>query len=215
MKNLLKKEFLLAIHPTSIIFLAFAFFVFIPNYLYEVVFFFSCLSVFFVCINGRENKDLNYSLTLPVEKKKVALARILMCIILQISLVFLVSICIIIKTFTINSPNLAGLEANIALIGEGLIILAVFNLIFFPQYFKNPNKIGMPFFIGGVVDFLIISIVTGLVNAVPGVAKAIDSPDTQFNIFKLVILIAGIVIYIILTIITWIISMQRFENTDL
>ena len=56
--NLLKKEFTLALHPTSVVFVFFAAFVFIPNYPYEVMCFFSCLSIYFMCLSGRENKDI-------------------------------------------------------------------------------------------------------------------------------------------------------------
>ena len=56
MKALLKKEFLLCLHPTCFIFLAFAAFVFLPNYPYEVMFFFSGLSVFFVCLTARQRE---------------------------------------------------------------------------------------------------------------------------------------------------------------
>ena len=45
MLNLIKKEIALCMHPTAFIFLFFAVLVFMPNYPYEVIFFFSCLSV--------------------------------------------------------------------------------------------------------------------------------------------------------------------------
>lgn len=215
MKKLLKKEFMLALHPTSIIFLLFSLLIFVPNYLYEVIFFFSCLSVFFICLNGRENKDFSYTVSLPVEKKRVALARVLLCIILQLVLVLLISVFTIVKTLTISMTNSAGMEANMALIGFGLIILSVFNIIFFPKYFKNPNKVGMPFFIGAVVDFLIIFVITTLVHAVPAVANAIDTPDTQFSIYKLIILLIGVVTYLVLNVVTCVLSMKRFDKTDL
>ena len=43
MLNLIKKEIALCMHPTAFIFLFFAVLVFMPNYPYEVIFFFSCL----------------------------------------------------------------------------------------------------------------------------------------------------------------------------
>ena len=43
MLNLIKKEIALCLHPTAFIFLAFAALVFVPNYPYEVIFFFSCI----------------------------------------------------------------------------------------------------------------------------------------------------------------------------
>lgn len=63
--NLLKKEFTLALHPTSVVFVFFAAFVFIPNYPYEVMCFFSCLSIYFMCLSGRENKDIFFTCMLP------------------------------------------------------------------------------------------------------------------------------------------------------
>ena len=89
MKALLKKEFRLCLHPTALIFLAFAGFVFIPSYPYEVMFFFSGLSVFFICLTARENGDASFSCALPVKKGDVARARIFMCVILQVALLAL------------------------------------------------------------------------------------------------------------------------------
>lgn len=215
MKKLLKKEFMLALHPTSIIFLFFAVFVFIPNYIYEAMFFFSCLSIFFICLTSRENKDIYFTATLPVEKKKIALARIFVAIILQLTQLVLVSVFIILKTKFINLPNIAGLEANMAFIGVGFIILGAFNLIFFPLYFKNPNKVGVPFIITSIVIFFIVCLNTILVNAVPFIANNIDIPDTVFSLSKLFILIGGMIIYILFNIITCILSVKIFKKTDL
>ena len=69
MLNLIKKEIALCLHPTAFIFLAFAALVFVPNYPYEVIFFFSCLSVFFCCMMTRENGDIAFSCALPVKKE--------------------------------------------------------------------------------------------------------------------------------------------------
>ena len=63
MRALLIKEFLLCLHPTQILFLTFACFVFILNYPYEIAFFFSGLSVFFACLSARENGDATFSCT--------------------------------------------------------------------------------------------------------------------------------------------------------
>lgn len=153
MSALLKKEFSLALHPASALFVFFAAMVFIPNYPYEVMFFFSGLSAFFICLTGRENKDLHFSCVLPVEKRDVAAARVLFCMILQLAQIVLCVPFIAIKSAWINMPNLAGMEANAAFLGFGLMMLGGFNLIFFPLYFKNPNKVGKPFCVRCGVHF--------------------------------------------------------------
>lgn len=75
MLNLIKKEIALCMHPTAFIFLFFAVLVFVPNYPYEVIFFFSCLSIFFSCMMTRENGDIAFSCALPVKKRAYSLCK--------------------------------------------------------------------------------------------------------------------------------------------
>ena len=74
MLNLIKKEIALCMHPTAFIFLFFAVLVFVPTYPYEVIFFFSCLSIFFCCMMTRENGDIAFSCALPVKKEHIPFA---------------------------------------------------------------------------------------------------------------------------------------------
>ena len=157
MKNLIKKEFLLALHPTIFIFLFFAVLIFVPNYPYEVIFFFSGLSTFFYFLQTRENKDIAFSLELPIKKKHLPIAKIITVCIFQSILLIYTFILSIIKQSIIASNmliNFAGISANVALVANGAIILGVFNLIFFPLVFKNPNKVGLPFVISAIIVFL-------------------------------------------------------------
>lgn len=48
MKKLLRKEVLLSMHPTAIIFLALSMMLIIPNYPYYVIFFYTGLAIFFL-----------------------------------------------------------------------------------------------------------------------------------------------------------------------
>lgn len=70
MKELLNKELKLVLHPTNILFIPLAFMLFIPNYPYLVIMFYTCLGIFFMCQFGRENNDVFFTMMLPVEKTK-------------------------------------------------------------------------------------------------------------------------------------------------
>ena len=83
MLKLLKKEIVLSAHPTTIIMLLLSPMVMIPNYPYSVVFFYITLSLFFTCIQGRENNDIIYSLNLPIAKKDIVKARMAFAVILE------------------------------------------------------------------------------------------------------------------------------------
>ena len=71
MSKLIKKEFLLSMHPITPLMLLLSVMVLIPNYPYAVMFFYMTLAVFFTCMMGRENQDVIYSLTLPVAKRHI------------------------------------------------------------------------------------------------------------------------------------------------
>ena len=50
MKELLNKELKLVLHPTNILFIPLAFMLFIPNYPYLVIMFYTCLGIFFLSL---------------------------------------------------------------------------------------------------------------------------------------------------------------------
>ena len=83
MKNLLYKELKLALQAPAVLFLALSAMLLIPNYPYYVTFFYSTLGIFFCCQLGRENKDIFFTLCLPVRKRDVVSARFLLAVLLE------------------------------------------------------------------------------------------------------------------------------------
>ena len=216
--KLLKKEFSLCLHATSILFLTFCAFVFIPNYPYEVMYFFSGLTVFFVCLTARENGDTLFSCTLPVKKRDVAVARVLFCTIFQITLLVLTGVCIAVKEtlFPVAAQvNFAGSTANLALLGHGGVLLGLFNLIFFPWHFKNPTKVGLPFFVAAIAQFLLIGLLIVLRFVCPVYCDLLVAPDPENMGVKAIFFSVGIVFYLGATAFAAFLAARRFEQTDL
>ena len=218
MLNLIRKELALCMHPTAFIFLLFAVLVFVPNYPYEVIFFFSCLSVFFCCMMTRENGDIAFSCTLPVKKEHIPLAKMLVVIGLQCISLLLVGVIGAIKGAILPAEqyvNQTGISANIVLVGNGAILLGIFNLIFFPRYFKKPDKIGVPFVIGAIVVFLLIGVFIVLRWAIPLYSTTLNGHNAVNTGAKAVALIIGFVVYIMLSAISCKLSMKYFQRVDL
>ncbi len=90
MTKLLKKEVLLALHPTAGVMLALSAMVLIPSYPYTVIFFYTTLALFFMCMTGRENNDIGYTVLLPVEKGDIVRGRICFAVVLQLVQLLLV-----------------------------------------------------------------------------------------------------------------------------
>ena len=216
MKSLISKEFSLCLHPMSVVFLSFAALVFVPNYPYEVIFFFSGLSVFFTAMAARENGDLAFTCALPVKKGEVPLARIFVTVLFQCVLLLLVAGCIAVKqtTFPVEMRvNLAANSANLAFCGFGAQLLGAFNLTFFPLYYRDPNRVGVPFLIASAVQFVLIGVMVAIRHF--PFYEPIASADFACYSAKLAILLGGLALYLVMTALAARLSMMRFETVDL
>lgn len=218
MKNLIKKELALCLHPTCFIFLSFCLLAFVPNYPYEVIFFFSGLSVFFTCLTSRENGDVAFTCALPVKKGDVPLARIAVIVCLQCILLVLTAAVCEIKQAVFPAGMLvngAGISANLALIAHGAVVLGVFNAIFFPLHYRNPEKVGVPFVIGSAVVFTLIALLIVLHYACPLWSDTLNGADSYNTGAKLCALAVGMCVYAALTAVACVLSRRNFEKIDL
>lgn len=213
--NGINKELRLAIHPTAIIFLSFVFMLLIPNYPYCVIFFYCTLSIFFTCVNGRENKDIFYSMLLPIRKKDIVKARIqVVCLIEVLEIVFCVPI-IFLRNVIQDKGNDAGMDANFALLGFGLILFSVFNYVYFTIYYKNVDKVGKAFIISSIISFLYISVLEVSTHVVPFFRDKLDTSIDKNIGYQMITLAIGIVVFILLNVFAYKKSAKSFEALDL
>lgn len=216
MSKLLYKEFRLAMHPTAYIFLSFSLMLLIPNYPYYVTFFYTGLAVFFTCLGGRENHDIFYTLSLPVPKRAVVKARFASVMLIELAQLLLAIPFAILRQLMPGIPgNQVGMDANIVFFGLSLILLGIFNLIFFTKYYKNTDKVGSAFGVSSITVFIYIMIAEALTHVVPFFRDRLDTKDTEFITEKLLVLACGIIIYLVLTLISYRKSVESFEKLDL
>ena len=113
------------------------------------------------------------------------------------------------------TPNQAGMDANIALLGEGFILFGLFNLIFFPNWYKNINKVGVPFLLSSAAVFVYILLAIVSTYAVPFVRDCLDTQDPAHLPEKLLFIGAALLFF---TGATWLserASGKRFAMVDL
>ncbi len=214
MKNLLKKEFRLCMHPAAWIMLSTCALALVPNYPYAVSFFYMTLGIFFICIGGRENHDAAYTMTLPVSRAAVVKGRVLFVCCLEGLQWLVMAAIVLIKRFA-PGPNAAGMDANIALLGDGLILFGLFNIIFFPAYYRNISKVGVPFVKASIAVFLYVILAVAATYTVPFVRDQLDTPDPDHLTAKLGFLALGLVWFTGLTLLSVRLSVRRFEKLDL
>ena len=93
---------------------------------------------------------------------------------------------------------MSGSAANLAFLGNCFIVAAAFNIVFYPLYFKNPSKTGVPFLIAGAVQFSVIAVTVILRFAVPVFANEIYAAGGNSGLQAIVFCI-GIALYTGLT----------------
>lgn len=214
MKELLYKEFRLASHPAAYLFLGLAAMMLIPNYPLSVTFFYPCLGVFFICLNGRENRDIAYTMLLPVKKRDLVRARVLMAAVLQLGQALLCIPFFFLRSLYPPAGNVVGLDANLALLGFGLVQMGIFNSIFFPWHYQDPTKVGVPFLVGSIAVFLWAGVSEVLPHVVPFVRDRLDTGLFQNLPEKAVTLFVGALLYFALTALAVRVGERRFERLD-
>ena len=215
MINLLRKELYLAIHPTNWIFLSLSAMLLIPAYPLEVIFFYTMLGLFFLCLNGRENHDIEYSMTLPIRKSSIVHARIGFAVLIELTQLLLAIPFAVLRQKLMPDGNAVGMDANIAFFGLSLLLFGLFNVLFFTSYYKSPAKIGKAFIWSSAVVFLFITVEIVLDHTLPFLRDQLDTPDPQYLGAKLAALSVGALGFILLSWIADRVSARHIMALDL
>ena len=213
--KLVMKEWKLCMHPTGYLMPLLAVLVLVPGYPYGVCCFFVGLAIFFICLTAREDHDAGYTLMLPVSRRDAVRARILFCAALEVADLTLMGVFILVKKAVGSLPNPAGLDAGAALIGEGMIIFALYNLVFFPNYYKDINKPGKAFAFAATAVFLWICLEIVGTYTVPFLRDILDRPDPEHMGEKLVFTLGGLALFLAGTALSVRLSAKGFEAADL
>ncbi len=212
MRNLLYKEFHLTIHPLYYLVALFGALLLIPEWLY----FLALMYFFFITVpniftNGKAQNDIEFSVMLPVRRRDTVKARIVSMVLLELIQITVTAIFVVINILIYPNGNFL-LDANIAFIGFTFIIFGLYNIIFFPMFYKTAYKIALPVITAMTAVILFAAGVEMLVMLVPA-AKVLDG--TKDMTIQLPLLFGGIVLFALLSFAAFKISAKRFERIDI
>jgi hypothetical protein len=216
MKNLLYKEFKLAAHPTTYLFLALCAMMLIPSYPGYVDFLYVCLSIFFVFLAGRENKDVFYTALLPIRKRDIVKARCWMIAIIElVQIALAVPLAILANHLYHNAGNLAGIDLNVAFFGLVFGFLSAFNVTFIPLFYRTAYKLS-PALIAGSIAILLYYFAAEMLVWIPSpVSRFLDTLDPAAMVRQLPILFAGMIVWLGTMFFTYHRAAANFEKVDL
>lgn len=211
--KLLYKELALAAHPTSIVFACLGCLVVVPAYPYTVIFMFGCLAPYLTFQYARETNDLWYTALLPVTKKESVRGKCLLIVSIQLFQLLIAVPSVFLRKILEVGNNPVGIDATIAWFGFGLMIYGIFDLIFFPAYYRNRYKACRTFIIAAIPMLLMMVIVEGAVR-IPQLAW-LDSYALPDLMRQIPVLLIAILCYGGFVSLAYKISVKRFEHVDL
>lgn len=215
MNNLLYKEFRLVIHPFFYLTPLFAALILIPYWVYFVaLMYFLFIAIPNIFTNAKAQNDTGFSVLLPVKKSDVVKARVLSMAALEVLQMAVAAIFVAISVAISPKGNVL-IDANIAYLGCGLFLYGLFNLFFFPMFYKTGHKIGVPLMVGLTVFTIIGGIIEVLVVTVPAVGKVLDGNTPSALVSQIPVLAAGIALFAGLTWLAYRFSAKNFEAVDL
>lgn len=152
MKALIGKEIRLVVHPATYPLMALGALVLIPSWMYGAIFIYGVLVAFFNGLNAREMRDPSYSFSLPISRRAMVRARIAVMVGIETVMLLVMALFTALRgPLGINGVALdqgpVGTGANLFLVGFGFALFGIFNAVFYPLYYRDPQKVGMPFLI--------------------------------------------------------------------
>lgn len=213
--TLLYKEYRLVVPPVYLGIAALTLFNLIPHYPFILGISYFMLAVFFPLSEANANKDLLFTISLPISRHRVVLAK--HGIVVAVQLIQLAALAVVAAVATQLTPGgyTVGMDGNFAFFGFVLVSLGLFNLVFLPGYFRTGYRIGRPGVAAAITFALSYAVFEVLVAVVPGAAQTLDSLDPATFGPQLAVLAAGALVYVVLIAVSYRRSVRRFDRVNL
>lgn len=211
MKALFYKQLKLVCHPMTLLFTLFGVMFLIPNYPYSVAFFYVTLGLFFMMQNGREQRDTDFSALLPLRKRDTVKMTVLFSVLVELfSMLVAVPFAMLSARINPFGGNAAGVDANMAAFGIAFLLFAVFNYIFYVNFYRTGYKVGTAFIFAGI-GMLFVVLCDVILPHVPGLSW-LDGGEVRKQLPFLLVCAA---IYGVSAVLTYQVSAKRYEKVDL
>ena len=217
MRNILLKEIKLSASVISYLFILFGLMFFIPGYPVLCGAFFSALGIFKSFELAREANDTIFSALLPIAKRDVVKGKYCFVCLIEICTLILMTIPVILRMTIFSDAAVYRsnglMNANLFALGAAFFLFGLFNWIFVGGFFKTAYKQGRPFVIYIIAAFLSIAVFEAL-HHVPGLER-LNAFGTEDIALQILLLMAGIVAWLLMTFFSCRRSCERFERIDL
>ncbi|MDO3409763.1 ABC-2 transporter permease [Saccharibacillus sp. CPCC 101409] len=217
MYNLVMKDLKLGISPW---FLALPLFtgalMLIPGWVYFLVPMYFCFITVPNMFGGfKSQHDLLFSTMMPVTKKDIVKARFAVIVVLELLHLL---IAMIFGAFTLRLyPNLTYIffAPHPGFWGLCFVMLAIFNLILLPMYYKTAYKYGAATTVSSTAAILFALAVQWAGIRIAALNDIFYGPGTENTGLQLSILLAGVLVFTAFTLIAYRVSARRFLKVEI
>lgn len=215
MWKLLNKEFRLVISPLYFLTTVFGALLLIPQW----VFFVAPMYILFIALPNivqfsKAQKDMEFTMLLPVRKADAVRARILAIALLQTAQVLVVALFAALNITLYHTPNFF-IDPNVAYVGCVFVMFGVFNIVFFPMLYKTGYKLAAPLIAGLTLTLVFAVLIELLVVTVPPVTRVLDGISRAELVRQIPVLLCGIAAFMLLTWGSMRASIRRFDRVNL
>ncbi len=218
-KNLIKKDLALLMHPTVFIFFALAAcMLFIPSYPRPVGFFYILIGIMNIFTLDLQYKDHEASGLLPVKKRESVLSRLLTVVCLELAqLAVTIPFAFLAGGLhaRIGEANPAGMNINITLYSICLLGYAAYNIIVIPGAYRGQFKIYVRSFVGMLAYSAISLGLENLVCRPQGGGLTLNGTGQAELLAQLPFLAGAAAVFIAVNLITFIIASRFYEGAEI
>ncbi len=217
MYNLVMKDVRLAVPPFFFLLpVLIGALMLIPGWIYFIVLLYFCWITIPNLFNQfKAQNDLVFTSVMPVAKRDVVKARV--TVIVGLELLHIVFAAIFGSISLILYPDVTYyfFPPNLGFWGLNLVMLAVFNLIFIPMFYKTAYKFGWALSAAVTAAMLFAGIAQWLGIQNPVMNDIFYGTDTQQVALQAFILITGIVIFAAFSVIAYRLGVKRFLQVEI
>jgi len=225
MWKLLKKEFLLSLNPNVIIMGLLGITIAIPSYPAFVGFFYILGGLCSIMPRAAADKDLEYTAMLPIPKHQVVVSKLLLFIALELGTVLFTVPFAVLRVLVFDPQlfaaaqgdelaSMISMEPSLSTFGFAFLIFGIYNILFFPWFYKNPSKINAPQLVSTLITMVISIVFMAVSMAIPALNfEALQTP--LYLGIQLGILVGGLLIGGLLTFLAAKLASKHFEKVDI
>ncbi|MBQ6468711.1 MAG: ABC-2 transporter permease [Lachnospiraceae bacterium] len=217
MRDILRKEMKLSASVLSYLFILFGLMFLLPGYPILCGAFFVSLGLFQSFQSAREANDIVFSVLLPVAKKDVVKGKYLFVCMIEVCAFLLMALAVILRMTALSQSVVyrsnALMNANFFALGTACVIFGLFNWIFVGGFFRTAYKFARPFVTFIITCFLVIFAAEAL-HHIPGLEK-LNAFGTDDIALQLILLAAGVLIFLLMTALSCKKACEKFERIDL